>query len=114
MIPGFQDSGPKYFKEILENSLFPNEEANFCDDFLRLLNYNKKQHKDKVPCLVGKANSGQTSFFFPIQGLIHHGNITTVTKQRAFNKAMITKFTEVIFIDEASESTLDRADFGRS
>jgi len=49
--------------------------------------------------------------FFPIQGLIHHGNIATVTKQRAFNKTMITSFTEVIFIDEASESTLDIADW---
>ena len=47
--------------------------------------------------------------FFPIQGLVHHGNIATVTKQRAFNKAMITPFTEVIFIDEADEKTLDVA-----
>ena len=85
--------------------------AHFCDDFLKLLNYNKKQHKDKVPCLVGEANTGKTSLFFPIQGLIHHDNIATVTKQRAFNKAMITSFTEVIFIDEASESALDIADW---
>ena len=49
--------------------------------------------------------------FFPIQGLVHHGNIATVTKQRAFNKAMITPFTEVIFIDEADEKTLDVADW---
>ena len=34
-----------------------------------------------------------------------------MTKQRAFNKAMITSFTEVIFIDEASESTLDIGDW---
>ena len=106
-----KDPDPKYFKEILENSLSPDEVAHFCDDFLKLLNYNKKQHKDKVPCLVGEANSGKTSLFFPIQGLIHHGNIATVTKQRAFNKAMITPFTEVIFIDEASESALDIADW---
>ncbi|CAH3146148.1 unnamed protein product [Porites lobata] len=32
-------------------------------------------------------------------------------KQRAFNKAMITPFTEVIFIDEADEKTLDVADW---
>lgn len=84
---------------------------NLLEDFLRLLNYNKKQHKDRVPCLVGAANSGKTSLFFPIQGLIHHGNIATVTKQRAFNKAMITPFTEVIFIDEVDESALDIADW---
>ena len=33
------------------------------------------------------------------------------TKQKAFNKAMIMSFTEVIFIDEASESTLDIDDW---
>ena len=106
-----KDPDSKYFKEILENSLSPDKVAHFCDDFLKLLNYNKKQHKDKVSCLVGEANSGKTSLFFPIQGLIHHGNIATVTKQRAFNKAMITPFTEVIFTDEASENALDIADW---
>ena len=85
--------------------------ANFCDDFLKLLNYSQKQHKDKVPCLVGEATNHKTSLFFPVQGLVHHGNIATVTKQRAFNKAIITSFTEVIFIDEASESTLDIGDW---
>ena len=64
-----------------------------------------------VPCLVGDANSGKTSLFFPIQGLVHHGNIATVTKQRAFNKAMINQFTEIIFIDEAEENTLDISDW---
>ena len=49
--------------------------------------------------------------FFPIQGLVHDRNIPTVTKQRAFNKAMITPFTEVIFIDETDEKTLDVADW---
>ena len=102
---------PKYFREILENSLSENEVSTFCGDFLKLLNYNGRQHKDKVPCLVGDANSGKTSLFFPIQGHVHHGNIATVTKQRAFSKAMITPFTEVIFIDEAGEKTLDVADW---
>ena len=83
--------------------------ATFCEDFLRLLNYNKKKHKDRVPCLVGAANSGKTSLFFLIQGLIHHGNIAMVTKQCTFNKAMITPFTKVIFIDKADERALDIA-----
>ena len=106
-----KDADPKYFRQILENSLSDSEVATFCEDFLRLLNYNKKKHKDRVPCLVGAANSGKTSLFFPIQGLVHHGNIATVTKQRAFNKAMITPFTEVIFIDEVDEGALDIADW---
>lgn len=49
--------------------------------------------------------------FFPTLGLVHHGNVATVTKQRAFNKSMITPFTEVIFIDEATETTLDIDDW---
>ena len=106
-----RDPCPKYFREVLENSLSPQEVAKFCDDFLKLLLYNKKQHKDKVPCLVGDANSGKTSLFMPILGLIHHGNVATVTKQKAFNKSMITPFTEVIFIDEATEHTLDIDDW---
>ena len=57
-----------------------------------------------MPCLVGDAYSGKTSLFFPIHGLVHHGNIATVPKQRAFNKAMI-------FIDEATEKTLDIDDW---
>ena len=101
----------KYFKEILENSLSAVEVQLFCEDFLRLLNHNKKRHKDKVPCLVGAANSGKTSLFQPILGLIHHSNVATITKQRVFNKAMINRFTEVIFIDEACPSTLDMDDW---
>ena len=42
---------------------------------------------------------------------MHHTNIATITKQRVFNKAMISKSTEVIFIDEASTSTLDIDDW---
>ena len=102
---------PKYFREILENSLSDGEIAVFCEDYLKLLNFNQKIHKDRVPCLIGDANSGKTSLFHLILGLIHHSNVATITKQRVFNKAMITKSTEVIFIDEASTSTMDIDDW---
>ncbi|KAL9954645.1 hypothetical protein ACROYT_G042210 [Oculina patagonica] len=101
----------KYFREILQTSLTEVEIGAFCEDFLRLLNVNKKCHKDKVPCLIGDANSGKTSLFQPILGLVHHSNIATVTKQRVFNKAMISKSTEIIFINEASTSTMDIHDW---
>lgn len=102
---------PKYFREILENSLTEAETAEFCEDFLRLLNHKQKKHKEKVPCLIGDANSGKTSLFQPLLGLIHHDNIATITKQKVFNKAMINQTTEVIFIDEASPSTLEIDDW---
>ncbi len=101
----------KYFREILQNSLTEVEIGAFCEDFLRFLNVNKKCYKDKVPCLIGDANSGKTSLFQPILGLVHHCNIATVTKQRVFNKAMISKSTEIIFIDEASTTTMDIDDW---
>lgn len=89
----------KYFDQILESSLTSDEVCSFCKEYVKLLNYNKKKHKDKVLCLVGDANRSKTGlFFFPILGLIHHGNIARVTKQRAFNKCMIMPFTEVIFM----------------
>ena len=106
-----KEPDPKYFKEILENSLSQAEIREFCEDFLKLLNFNKKCLKDKVPCLIGDANSGKTSLFHPILGIVHHTNIATITKQRVFNKAMISKSTEVIFIDEASTSTMDIDDW---
>jgi len=43
-----QEPDPKYFRQILENRITPAELSNFCEDFLKLLNYNKKKHKDKV------------------------------------------------------------------
>ena len=37
-----------YFQEILENSLTSEEITNFCNDFLRLFEFQKKSHKQKV------------------------------------------------------------------
>ena len=59
-----------------------------------------------MPCLVGEPDSGKTSLFYPILGQIHHSNVATLTKQKVFNKAMISNNTEVIFIDKATLSTL--------
>ena len=95
----------------MENSLPEAEIGTFCEDFLKLLNHNQKRHKDRVPCLIGAANSGKTSLFQALLGLIHHSHIATISKQRVFNKAMINRFTELIFIDEASPSTLAIADW---
>ena len=48
--------------------------------------------------MVGDANNGKTTLFMPILGLIHHGNVANVA-------------TEGIFIDEATERTLDFDDW---
>lgn len=54
----------------------------------------------------GAANSGKTTLFQPLLGLVHHSNIAAITKQ-----AMINRLTELIFIDEACPSTLDIDDW---
>ena len=61
---------PKYFREILENSLSPSDTSHFCEYYLRLLNYGIKQHKEKVLCLIGEPNSGKTSLFTPMTRII--------------------------------------------
>ena len=106
-----KEPDPKFFKEMLGNSFSQAKIREFCEDFLELLTFNKKCHKDKVPCLVGDANSGKTSLFHPILRIAHHTNSAAITKQRVFNKAMISKSTEVIFIDLASTSTMDIDDW---
>ena len=40
---------PRYFREILGNSLHESEVAVFCHDFLNLLKYNQKRLKDRAP-----------------------------------------------------------------
>ena len=60
-----------------------------------------------MPCLVRETNSSKTSLLFPILGLVDNGNAATMTRQQAFNESVISKFTKVIFIDKATESTLD-------
>jgi len=70
-----------------------------------------EKKKEKVACLVGDADSDKTSLFYPILGVIHHSNVATITKQKVFNKSIISKETEVIFVDEASPTMLDVDDW---
>ena len=65
----FEEPNPKYFAEILENSLPESQIGLFCENFLRLLKFNQKKHKEKVACLVGNADSGKKSLFYPILGV---------------------------------------------
>ena len=101
----------RYFQEILENSLTPDEVSYFCEYYLRLLNVGIKPHKEKVMCLIGEPNSGKTSLFTPITRIIPTRYIAMITKQRAFNKSLIDQNTQVIFLDEAYSKLLDPDDW---
>lgn len=106
-----QNCDAKFFQEVLENSLSSEEISSFCEDFLRLLHHRGKTHKEKVPFLIGEPNSGKTSLFSPIQGIVHPKRIAKITKQREFNKAMINDDCEVIFLDEAHVKMMDLDDW---
>ncbi|KAJ7386108.1 hypothetical protein OS493_012452 [Desmophyllum pertusum] len=59
-----KDPEPRYFEEIIRNSLTEDEIPQFCADFLTL--FRPKEHKQPVPCAIGSADSGKTSLFGPI------------------------------------------------
>ena len=100
-----KDPEPKYFEEILRNSLSEDDIKRFCTDFLAL--FRPKPHKQPVACAIGPADSGKTSLFSPVFQIVPLNRIARVTKQKNFNKAMIDRYTEVIFLDEAFAGLLD-------
>ena len=102
---------PRYFKQILENSLNQLQMAHFCEYYIRLLNCRIKQHKEKVMCLIGEPNSGKTSLFTPITSLIPARYIAMITKQKAFNKSLVDEHTQIIFLDEAHAKLMDPDDW---
>ncbi|XP_048589692.1 uncharacterized protein LOC116617698 [Nematostella vectensis] len=103
------EPNPRYFRETLQNSLDDSQIAEFLRDFLDL--FRPKVHKQKVPCAIGPPDSGKTSLFAPVFQVIPLERIARVTKQKGFSKSMINAETEVIFLDEASESILDIDDW---
>ena len=104
-----KDPEPKYFEDILRNSLSEEKLQQFCADFLAL--FRPKQHKQPVPCAIGSADSGKTSLFAPVFQVVPLNRIARVTKQKSFNKAMIDSSTEVIFLDEAFPGLLEIDDW---
>ena len=104
-----KDPEPKYFQEILQNSLSKESTKKFCEDFLAL--FRPKRNKQPVPCAIGAADSGKTSLFLPVFQKVPLNRIARVTKQKNFNKAMIDKSTEVIFLDQAFVGLLDADDW---
>ena len=103
------DPDPKYFQQILKNSLPEEQIKQFCADFLAI--FRPKEHKRPVPCAIGASDSGKTSLFSPVFQIIPLRRIARVTKQKSFNKAMIDSSTEVIFLDEAHRDLLDVDDW---
>ena len=104
-----QEPDPKYFEQILTNSLPEGQIQQFCADFLAL--FRDKEHKRPVPCAIGASDSGKTSLFSPVFQIVPLSQIARVTKQKSFNKSMIDSSTEIIFLDEAYHNLLDIDDW---
>ncbi|CAH3186367.1 unnamed protein product, partial [Porites evermanni] len=104
-----QQPDPKYFEQILTNSLPEGQIQQFCADFLAL--FRDKEHKRPVPCAIRASDSGKTSLFSPVFQIVPLSRIARVTKQKSFNKSMIDSSTEVIFLDEAYNNLLDIDDW---
>lgn len=61
--------------------------------------------------MIGSADSGKTSLFAPIRGIVPAHRIGKITKQRQFNKAMMNRDCEVMFLDEATADLMDIDDW---
>ena len=98
-------------QRISQNSLDKQEMAHVCEYYIRLLNCGKKQHKERVMCLVGEPNSGETNLFTPITRFIPTRYIAMISKQKAFNKSLVDENTQIIFLDEAYAKLMDPDDW---
>lgn len=103
-----QDPDAKFFKGIMTNSLSRAQITTLCEDFFQC---QSRQHKQRVPCLIGPSNSGKTSLFMATSKIIDPSKVARVTKQRQFNKAMINEDTELINLDEARVELMDVDDW---
>ena len=99
---------PKIFTDFLTNS-FPSseEQIEFLRKYYQCLCVDQFDHKTRKLCIVGEKDSGKTSLLAPLQGIIPLAKISTLTREKQFSAQMITKDTELVFIDEWSPQTLD-------
>ena len=98
---------PLYFREGILNS-FPEEEARarFLSKFYECLLAGKMPHKTRKLVLCGPKDSGKTSWVQVLLGVIPLRNIATITQEKQFSAAMMGEDTELVFLDEWSENTL--------
>ena len=64
-----KEPDPKYFRQILENSLDQEQIKQFCTDYMGLLQFQKKQHKQKVRVIHSSVTV--TRLTVPFQACVH-------------------------------------------
>ena len=98
---------PKYFKEGIHNS-FPdlNEQIQFLNNYYQCLMAHRMPHKIRTLVVWGPKDSGKTTWFNAFSGLIQMNFIASITNEKQFLAAMISVETQLVFLDEWSETTL--------
>ena len=107
------ESDAKYFKEGIMNS-FPESEirVNFLK-FYQCLIAGRMPHKVKKLVLHGPNDSGKTSWINVVLGIIPMSQVASITQERQFAASMIEENTQLVILDEWSESTL-QSDMAKS
>ena len=97
-----------YFSHSIINS-FPEvpKRVEFLNKFYQCFLYGQLPHKAKNLVVCGANNSGKSSSARIFLGLMNRSKIVLVTKEKTFCLSMVDEDTELIFIDEWSENTLD-------
>ena len=97
-----------YFSHSIINS-FPEvpKRVEFLNKFYQCLLYGQLPHKAKKLVVCGANNSEKSSWARIFFGLMNKSKIVSVTKEKTFGLSMVDEDTELIFIDEWSENTLD-------
>ena len=85
----------------LSNS-FPDETVRlrFVRKLYQLLMHGRFPFKERKMCVWGPPNSGKTTWFSIIEGLVSTPHISSVTKEGKFALQMVTDEAEVMLIEE--------------
>ncbi|XP_066932599.1 uncharacterized protein [Clytia hemisphaerica] len=94
---------------------FPKQKTrvHFLQKFYQLLLHKMFPIKERKLLLHGKSNSGKTTWFYTLQGLISTEHIAGVTQEGRFAGHMIKDSTEVVFMDEWTSNSLSCEDAKR-
>ncbi|XP_066933226.1 uncharacterized protein [Clytia hemisphaerica] len=87
--------------------------VHFLQKFYQLLLHKIFPIKERKLLLHGKSNSGKTTWFYTLQGLISTEHIAGVTQEGRFAGHMIKDSTEVVFMDEWTSNSLSCEDAKR-
>eukprot|EP00112_Aurelia_sp_Birch-Aquarium-sp1_P021134 Seg5616.1 transcript_id=Seg5616.1/GoldUCD/mRNA.D3Y31 product="hypothetical protein" protein_id=Seg5616.1/GoldUCD/D3Y31 len=102
------ESDAKYFKEGIMNSFEEDQEcAMFLNIFYQCLMAHKMPHKIRKLVVFGPKDSGKTSSLNVLLGVIPSKRIAAIISKKQFAASMIDENTELVFMDEWSENSLN-------